>query len=304
MVIPETLFGMPEACWILTIVGILGLALGVIGTIKLVSCETARHGLAKVLSFIVVCMWMCYIAADKPARSGGDPHSPAAVLCEADSQPSGEPPRSGASIRLPAACDVGDAEGFCGMPIATNLMSTAIVHGSNSTYVVFSWPFGQRPVDDIVYVYAGTNLLELAKVFSVDVSGCASNALVVVEDSDFAGTNACLSAFISAGDATDTDGDGLPDTDERFVYKTNPASRDTDGDWLSDGVEVAIGSSPLVVDTDGDGIVDGEEIGYATILPDEEFLWLNASNGVAGVSHYGSVSGEVYLLTIERLHRQ
>ena len=79
--IAETLFGMSEACWILTIAGILLLALAVIGTIKLVSCETARHGLAKVLSFTVVCMWMCYIAADKPARSGGDPHSPAAVLC-------------------------------------------------------------------------------------------------------------------------------------------------------------------------------------------------------------------------------
>ena len=62
--IAETLFGMSEACWILTIAGILLLALAVIGTIKLVSCETARHGLAKVLTFTVVCMWMCYIAAD------------------------------------------------------------------------------------------------------------------------------------------------------------------------------------------------------------------------------------------------
>ena len=169
--IAETLFGMSEACWILTIAGILLLALAVIGTIKLVSCETARHGLAKVLTFTVVCMWMCYIAADKPARSGGDPHSPSGEYCEAGSQSSGEPPpRSGALTRLPDACDVGEDEGLGGMPIATNLMSTAIAHGSNSTYVVFSWPFGQRPVDDIVYVYAGTNLLELAKVFSIFVN--------------------------------------------------------------------------------------------------------------------------------------
>ena len=293
MIIPETLFGMPEACWILTIVGILLLVLFTMGTIKLVSCETARHGLAKVLSFTVVCMWMGYIAADKPARSGGDPHSPSGEYCEAGSQSSGEPPpRSGASTRLPDACDVGESEGFGAMPIATNLMSTAIAHGSNSTYVVFSWPFGQRPVDDIVYVYAGTNLLELAKVFSVDVSGCASNALVVVEDSDFAGTNACQSAFVSAGDATDTDGDGLSDTDERFVYKTDPASSDTDGDGLSDGEEIAMGSSPIAADTDGDGLEDGEELGYATILPSDEFLWLNASNGVAGVSHYKNVSSQ------------
>ena len=279
--IAETLFGMSEACWILTIAGILLLALAVIGTIKLVSCETARHGLAKVLTFTVVCMWMCYIAADKPARSGGDPHSPAAVLCEADSQdsqsPGEEPTRSGASTRLPDACDVGEDEGFGAMPIATNLMSTAIAHGSNSTYVVFSWPFGQRPVDDIVYVYAGTNLLELAKVFSVDVSGCASNALVVVEDSDFAGTNACQSAFISAGDATDTDGDGLPDTDERFAYKTDPASSDTDGDGLPDGEEIAMGSSPIAADTDGDGLADGEELGRTTVVVGP--LWIDTAYG-------------------------
>ena len=276
--IAETLFGMSEACWILTIAGILLLALAVIGTIKLVSCETARHGLAKVLTFTVVCMWMCYIAADKPARSGGDPHSPSGEYCEAGSQSSGEPPpRSGASTRLPAACDVGEDEGFGGMPIATNLMSTAIAHGSNSTYVVFSWPFGQRPVDDIVYVYAGTNLLELAKVFSVDVSGCASNALVVVEDSDFAGTNACQSAFISAGDATDTDGDGLPDTDERFVYKTDPASSDTDGDGLPDGEEIAMGSSPIAADTDGDGLGDGEELGRTTVVVGP--LWIDTAYG-------------------------
>lgn len=280
--IAETLFGMSEACWILTIAGILLLVLAVIGTIKLVSCETARHGLAKVLTFTVVCMWMCYIAADKPTRSGGDPHSPAAVLCEADSQdsqsPGEEPTRSGASTRLPDACDVGEDEGFGAMPVATNLMSTAIAHGSNSTYVVFSWPFGQRPVDDIVYVYAGTNLLELAKVFSVDVSGCASNALVVVEDSDFAGTNACQSAFISAGDATDTDGDGLSDSDERFAYKTDPASSDTDGDGLTDGAEIAMGSSPIAADTDGDGLEDGEELGTVSSVYGP--LWLSAQSFV------------------------
>ena len=279
--IAETLFGMSEACWILTIAGILLLVLAVIGTIKLVSCETARHGLAKVLTFTVVCMWMCYIAADKPARSGGDPHSPAAVLCEAGSQdsqsPGEKPTRSGASTRLPDACDVGESEGFGAMPVATNLMSTAIAHGSNSTYVVFSWPFGQRPVDDIVYVYAGTNLLELAKVFSVDVSGCASNALVVVEDSDFAGTNACQSAFISAGDATDTDGDGLSDSNERFVYKTDPASSDTDGDGLPDGEEIAMGSSPIAADTDGDGLADGEELGRTTVVVGP--LWIDTAYG-------------------------
>ena len=264
--IAETLFGMSEACWILTIAGILLLALAVIGTIKLVSCETARHGLAKVLTFTVVCMWMCYIAADKPARSGGDPHSPAAVLCEADSQdsqsPGEKPTRSGASTRLPDACDVGESEGFGAMPIATNLMAAAVSRGSNETSVVVAWPFGRRPVDDLVYVYAGTNLLELAKVFTLDVSQCVSNAFVAIADECVSGMNGNAQAFVSVGDATDTDGDGLSDSEERFVYGTNPTIRDTDGDYIPDGEEVAIGSSPLVVDTDDDGIVDGDEAGY------------------------------------------
>ena len=279
--IAETLFGMSEACWILTIAGILLLALAVIGTIKLVSCETARHGLAKVLTFTVVCMWMCYIAADKPARSGGDPHSPAAVLCEADSQdsqsPGEEPTRSGASTRLPDACDVGESEGFGAMPIATNLMAAAVSRGSNETSVVVAWPFGRRPVDDLVYVYAGTNLLELAKVFTLDVSQCVSNAFVAIADEWISGTNGNAQAFVSVGDATDTDGDGLSDSDERFAYKTDPASSDTDGDGLPDGEEIAMGSSPIAADTDGDGLGDGEELGRTTVVVGP--LWIDTAYG-------------------------
>ena len=279
--IAETLFGMSEACWILTIAGILLLALAVIGTIKLVSCETARHGLAKVLTFTVVCMWMCYIAADKPARSGGDPHSPAAVLCEADSQdsqsPGEKPTRSGASTRLPDACDVGESEGFGAMPIATNLMAAAVSRGSNETSVVVAWPSDRRPVDDLVYVYAGTNLLELAKVFALDVSQCVSNAFVAIADEWISGTNGNEQAFVSVGDATDTDGDGLSDSDERFAYKTDPASSDTDGDGLPDGEEIAMGSSPIAADTDGDGLGDGEELGRTTVVVGP--LWIDTAYG-------------------------
>ena len=183
-----------------------------------------------------------------------------------------------ASVRLPAACDVGEAEGFGGMPGATNLMLTAILREGTSTCAVVSWPFGQRPADDLVDIYAGTNLLSLAKLFSVDVADCLTNALVVVADEGLAGTNACPSAFISAGDATDTDGDGLSDAEERFFYHTNPNARDTDGDGLDDGEEVAFGTCPTAADTDGDGIDDGEESGYVytTMGP----VWQNVGSFV------------------------
>ncbi len=63
----------------------------------------------------------------------------------------------------------------------------------------------------------------------------------------------------------DTDGDGLSDGDEVFVYVTNPSKRDTDGDILYDGDEVNIyKTSPRLADTDGDGISDGAEITQGT----------------------------------------
>lgn len=43
----------------------------------------------------------------------------------------------------------------------------------------------------------------------------------------------------------DTDGDGLSDEAERFVYHTDPARPDTDGDGVPDGVEVAACRNPL-----------------------------------------------------------
>lgn len=58
----------------------------------------------------------------------------------------------------------------------------------------------------------------------------------------------------------DSDGDGLLDKDEIYVYKTDPYKADTDGDGLGDGDEVLKHkTNPIVADTDGDGLNDGEE---------------------------------------------
>ncbi|HEX3743971.1 MAG TPA: Ig-like domain-containing protein [Bryobacteraceae bacterium] len=43
----------------------------------------------------------------------------------------------------------------------------------------------------------------------------------------------------------DTDGDGLTDFEELFIYHTNPQDPDTDGDGLYDGLEVLFRSDPL-----------------------------------------------------------
>jgi len=58
--------------------------------------------------------------------------------------------------------------------------------------------------------------------------------------------------------ATDTDGDGVADSDEVEFYGTAAETWDTDGDGLSDGDELFVaGTDPLVWDTDGDGVSDG-----------------------------------------------
>lgn len=58
---------------------------------------------------------------------------------------------------------------------------------------------------------------------------------------------------------TDTDSDGLTDTDETTLG-TDPNIADTDGDGLDDGNEVATGTDPLNNDTDSDGLLDGDEV--------------------------------------------
>ncbi len=61
----------------------------------------------------------------------------------------------------------------------------------------------------------------------------------------------------------DYDKDGLPNTME-YQYHTDPKNPDTDGDGLPDGLEVELGTNPLVNDTDGDGLTDYQEYSIGT----------------------------------------
>ena len=65
---------------------------------------------------------------------------------------------------------------------------------------------------------------------------------------------------VAAPTPTDTDRDGLADTDEAS-YGTNPSNADTDNDQLSDADEIRVyKTNPLVPDTDGDTYLDGAEV--------------------------------------------
>ncbi|MCF6239693.1 MAG: hypothetical protein L3J79_12980, partial [Candidatus Marinimicrobia bacterium] len=60
----------------------------------------------------------------------------------------------------------------------------------------------------------------------------------------------------------DTDGDGLVDSEELYVYLTDPDNPDSDADGLSDGDEIQAQTNPNAPDTDGDGLPDGWEVVY------------------------------------------
>lgn len=71
-------------------------------------------------------------------------------------------------------------------------------------------------------------------------------------DADFDGTN-------NVNDA-DNDNDGLSDTAELHIHRTDPFIADTDLDGVSDARDVAEGTSPFNGDTDSDGLSDSEEL--------------------------------------------
>lgn len=99
---------------------------------------------------------------------------------------------------------------------ATNLCFTAIERGTNSTALLVGWPSDDRPPFDRVGLFAA---LELPgpwnHLFDVDISACASNALVEVMDAEVS-ANSPQAAFFRLGDPAppDADGDGLSDAEE------------------------------------------------------------------------------------------
>lgn len=105
----------------------------------------------------------------------------------------------------------------------------------------------------------------------------------------------------------DSDEDGLSDRDEVSSYKTSPIKWDTDEDEMGDGTEIKSGLNPLNKDTDGNGITDNlEKItqiltfeeGYSDQLKDVDNLPIVKLRGVGDFSEKLSIEKITYDATI------
>jgi hypothetical protein len=78
---------------------------------------------------------------------------------------------------------------------------------------------------------------------------------------------------------TDSDGDGLNDWREVYVYYTDMLIQDTDEDGIGDKYECMYASTdPLLADTDYDGILDGKEAYDGIFLEAESHISTGASS--------------------------
>ena len=91
----------------------------------------------------------------------------------------------------------------------------------------------------------------------------------------------------------DSDGDGLSDGLEVKTYGTNPNDNDSDNDGLFDGPEIDAGTDPFDPDSDDDGLTDGQEVNGVVVpgLGLTKTSPLNADSDGDGISDGDEVFG-------------
>ncbi|MBU1693691.1 MAG: thrombospondin type 3 repeat-containing protein [Verrucomicrobia bacterium] len=95
-----------------------------------------------------------------------------------------------------------------------------------------------------VEIFSITNLLGFPWSLAVtNLSAAGTNSVSWVEPEL---ENLEKSYYIAGNADLDSDEDGLADAREKFMYGTDPSEEDTDGDEMSDGLEVELGTDPLV----------------------------------------------------------
>lgn len=121
---------------------------------------------------------------------------------------------------------------------------------------------------------------EIEHGFSPNDDGSTDPANGANGDADGDGLSNLFEYWYGADpNVTDTDGDGLNDFDEVFLYYTWPDEADVDGDGLNDYAEVIThGTDPWWWDTDEDTLSDGDEVLTHSTNPlemdtDGDWMW-------------------------------
>lgn len=185
----------------------------------------------------------------------------------------------------------------------TGLAVTGFAADTNGVALSAAWPTGTSIAGDALDIFftrtlippAWSNLWRVAvdpAAGAVDVAipcaelppapetppaACVTNIVPSAYDPGVMVTNiVCTngvwltdSGFFRLADLADTDGDGLTDACENWMYGTRPDLIDTDGDTLDDGWEIKYGINPFVqddpaADPDNDGLTHAEECAAGT----------------------------------------
>ena len=112
--------------------------------------------------------------------------------------------------------------------------------------------------------YTTIGVSVLFKSFNEPVNiALPTNATDIADYRMSSADEATIESLGNAASAMDTDGDGLTNDDEESVWRTNPLSKDTDGDGYADYTEVINGydpNGPGKLDSDADGLTDYAEM--------------------------------------------
>ena len=185
----------------------------------------------------------------------------------------------------------------------TGLAVTGFAADTNGVALSVAWPTGTAIAGDALDIFftrtlippAWTNLWRVAvepAANALDIAiprselppapeavpaACVTNIVPSAYDPGVMVTNiVCTNAvwltdsgFFRLADLADTDGDGLTDACENWMYGTRADLTDTDGDTLDDGWEIRYGLDPFVqddpsADTDDDGLTHAEECAAGT----------------------------------------
>jgi len=156
-----------------------------------------------------------------------------------------------------------------GATLVTNLFGN-IQYGSNTTVTVC--------LDVPLATYTNAAVIHLRR--GSGETRVYESLIYVDEDGD--GLDREMEQQLGTSDYNaDSDGDGLSDYDEVFVYGTNPMNVDTDGDGMNDGWEVLHGLNPNSNDASGDA--DGDGVSNLTEYLQGRDPATGATNDVASV---------------------